>query len=48
MFSQLLRGFEGMGLNPQDAGDQKLPDTAEKVHISGLSLLKMLKHGTKR
>jgi 26S proteasome regulatory subunit N11 len=27
------------------AGDAPQPDTAEKVQISSLSLLKMLKHG---
>lgn len=30
---------------PQQPVDQKLPDTAEKIQISSLSLLKMLKHG---
>jgi hypothetical protein len=33
----------GMGAGP--AADTPLPDTAEKVQISSLSLLKMLKHG---
>ena len=36
-----LRGGGGGGPAP----DQKLPDTAEKIQISSLSLLKMLKHG---
>ena len=30
----------------QQSTDQPLPDTAEKIQISSLSLLKMLKHGT--
>ena len=34
----------GIGQQAQDP-DAPLPDTAEKVQISSLSLLKMLKHG---
>lgn len=37
---QAARGGAGGG-----APDQPLPDTAEKIQISSLSLLKMLKHG---
>ena len=36
-------GGGGGGGGPQP--DQPLPDTAEKIQISSLSLLKMLKHG---
>lgn len=39
---QLLSNMPGRG---QPAMDQPLPDTAEKIQISSLSLLKMLKHG---
>jgi hypothetical protein len=39
---QLLAGMPGRG-NP--AMDTPMPDTAEKIQISSLSLLKMLKHG---
>jgi 26S proteasome regulatory subunit N11 len=39
---QLLAGMPGRG-NP--AMDSPMPDTAEKIQISSLSLLKMLKHG---
>ena len=37
-----------MGMQGQQgpAPDTPLPDTAEKVQISSLSLLKMIKHGT--
>jgi hypothetical protein len=38
---QMLAGMRPQGPQP----DQPLPDTAEKVQISSLSLLKMLKHG---
>lgn len=41
----MLRALQGQGANPDAGGDQPLPDTAEKVQISSLSLLKMLKHG---
>ena len=34
-----------MGANPAPDLDAPKPDTAEKVQISSLSLLKMLKHG---
>ena len=37
-----LPGMQGQG-GPQEG---PMVDTAEKVHISSLSLLKMLKHGT--
>ena len=45
MFSQFMNGMGGMGGAPGMAEEPEVPDTAEKVHISGLSLLKMLKHG---
>lgn len=38
---QMLQGAS----QQDDTGDAPLPDTAEKVQISSLSLLKMLKHG---
>ena len=38
---QLMRGMPGGGGAP----DANSPDCAEKVHVSSLSLLKMLKHG---
>jgi 26S proteasome regulatory subunit N11 len=41
-FMQMQRGGAG-GAGP--AADTPLPDTSEKVQISSLSLLKMLKHG---
>jgi 26S proteasome regulatory subunit N11 len=34
-------GGMGMGMNP----NKKLPDSSEKIIISSLALLKMLKHG---
>merc|ERR1719261_1233566 len=37
-----MRGMPGMGAPPVDTPTQ---DTAEKIHISSLALLKMLKHG---
>jgi hypothetical protein len=37
-----------MGGAAAPAVDQPLPDTAEKIQISSLSLLKMLKHGKLR
>jgi hypothetical protein len=37
----------GMPQRNGPAADNPLPDTAEKVQISSLSLLKMLKHGKK-
>lgn len=40
---QLMRGMPGGGGGM--GGDTSLPDVAEKVHVSSLSLLKMLKHG---
>jgi 26S proteasome regulatory subunit N11 len=40
---QQMLSQAGAGRGP--ASDDPLPDTAEKVQISSLSLLKMLKHG---
>lgn len=40
---QMLANLQGGGA--QRAVDAPLPDTAETVYISSLSLLKMLKHG---
>ena len=40
---QRMQAARGGGAVPQP--DQPLPDTAEKIQISSLSLLKMLKHG---
>jgi len=40
---RLMRGMGGGGGPPP--ADQPMPDTAEKIQISSLSLLKMLKHG---
>jgi len=42
-FQQLLANLPRQGPAP----DAPLPDTAEKVQISSLALLKMLKHGWK-
>ncbi len=45
-FSQLQQLLnQRMGGGGAPAQDTPLPDTAEKVQISSLSLLKMLKHG---
>merc|ERR1711862_246511 len=41
---QLMRGMPGAGMNPL-ASDSPTPDCSEKVHVSSLALLKMLKHG---
>lgn len=41
---QLMRGMPGSGMNALSS-DSPTPDCAEKVHISSLALLKMLKHG---
>ena len=41
---QMLASLQGGG-QEQPAVDQPLPDTSEKIQISSLSLLKMLKHG---
>ncbi len=41
---QMLQQMRGGGA-AAPAPDQPLPDTAEKIQISSLSLLKMLKHG---
>ena len=40
---RLLQQMQASRAAPQV--DQPLPDTAEKIQISSLSLLKMLKHG---
>jgi 26S proteasome regulatory subunit N11 len=40
---QMLASLQGRNAAP--AVDQPLPDTSEKIQISSLSLLKMLKHG---
>ena len=40
-FQQLLANMPRGGPSP----DSPIPDTAEKVQISSLALLKMLKHG---
>lgn len=43
---RLQRLFGNMpGMQGQGNPDAPVVDTAEKVHISSLSLLKMLKHG---
>jgi len=43
---QLMRGIPGTGLGtPGNLSDSPIPDSAEKVHVSSLALLKMLKHG---
>ena len=42
---QMLASLQGGGGQEQPATDQPLPDTSEKIQISSLSLLKMLKHG---
>jgi hypothetical protein len=42
---QMMQQMGGGGGGP--AVDTPLPDTAEKIQISSLSLLKMLKHGIK-
>ena len=41
---QLMRGMPA-GMGGVGGGDSPSPDCAEKVHVSSLSLLKMLKHG---
>ena len=41
---QLMRGMPG-GMGGAPGGDSPTPDCAEKVHVSSLALLKMLKHG---
>ena len=40
---QMLASLQGG--REQPGVDQPLPDTSEKIQISSLSLLKMLKHG---
>lgn len=42
---QLMRGMPGAGMGVSGASDSPTPDCAEKVHVSSLALLKMLKHG---
>jgi 26S proteasome regulatory subunit N11 len=42
---QLMRGMPGGGMGGGMSGDSPTPDCAEKVHVSSLALLKMLKHG---
>lgn len=42
---QLMRGMPGGGLGAAGGSDSPTPDCAEKVHVSSLALLKMLKHG---
>lgn len=43
---QLMRGMPGGGMGGgMGGGDSPSPDCAEKVHVSSLALLKMLKHG---
>jgi 26S proteasome regulatory subunit N11 len=42
--SRLFGNLPGLG-NAQTAPDTPVVDTAEKVQISSLALLKMLKHG---
>ena len=42
---QLMRGMGGAGMGGSQSTDAALPDCAEKVHVSSLALLKMLKHG---
>jgi hypothetical protein len=41
---QLMRGMPG-GMGGAMASDSPTPDCAEKIHVSSLALLKMLKHG---
>lgn len=40
-----MRGMPGGGLGGGGGSDSPTPDCAEKVHVSSLALLKMLKHG---
>jgi 26S proteasome regulatory subunit N11 len=42
---QLMRGMPGGGGLGAAGSDSPTPDCAEKVHVSSLALLKMLKHG---
>lgn len=42
---RMLQQMRGGGGAAGPAADTPLPDTAEKIQISSLSLLKMLKHG---
>ena len=39
--------FGGMDSRSAPGQDQPMPDTSEKIQISSLSLLKILKHGIK-
>ena len=43
---QRMLAARGNGHGAEAGGDTPQADTAEKVQISSLSLLKMLKHGT--
>ena len=47
MQQRMQQMMQQMGGGGGPAVDTPLPDTAEKIQISSLSLLKMLKHGTK-
>lgn len=42
---QLMRNMPPGGMGGVGASDSPTPDCAEKVHVSSLALLKMLKHG---
>jgi 26S proteasome regulatory subunit N11 len=42
---QLMRGMPGAGGMGGAGADSPTPDCAEKVHVSSLALIKMLKHG---
>lgn len=46
MQQRMQQMMQQMGGGGGPAVDTPLPDTAEKIQISSLSLLKMLKHGT--
>ena len=48
MLQQILAMQRGGGGGGGPVADNPLPDTSEKVQISSLSLLKMLKHGMKK
>ena len=45
MQQRMQQMMQQMGGGGGPAVDSPLPDTAEKIQISSLSLLKMLKHG---
>lgn len=42
---QLMRSLPPGGMGASPSADSPTPDCAEKVHVSSLALLKMLKHG---